>query len=175
MGNINLFITYITGFMSKIIDGKDHLLGRLASIVAKKLLEGTHICVLRCEKICISGSFFRNKIRFRNFLRKRMNTNPRRGPFHSRSPSSIFIRTVRGMLPYKTQRGAKAFMRLKCYEGIPWDMQNEARKACPDAYRILRLKPERKYTCLSRISSEHGWKNEQLLNQLEKLRKQRKK
>ncbi len=30
------------------------------------------------------------------FLRKRMNTNPSRGPFHFRAPSRIFWRTVRG-------------------------------------------------------------------------------
>ena len=30
------------------------------------------------------------------FLRKRMNTNPSRGPYHFRAPSRIFWRTVRG-------------------------------------------------------------------------------
>ncbi|MFN9907975.1 MAG: uL13 family ribosomal protein [bacterium] len=34
-----------------IIDGKGHLLGRLASIVAKELLSGQRIVVVRCELI----------------------------------------------------------------------------------------------------------------------------
>lgn len=39
-----------------IIDGKGHLLGRLASIVAKQLLQGKKIVVVRSEQILISGS-----------------------------------------------------------------------------------------------------------------------
>ncbi len=38
------------------IDGKGHLLGRLASIVAKQLLEGKKITVVRTEAIIVSGS-----------------------------------------------------------------------------------------------------------------------
>lgn len=44
-----------------IIDGKGHLLGRLASIVAKQLLNGQKIVVVRCEALNISGEFFRSK------------------------------------------------------------------------------------------------------------------
>ena len=39
-----------------VIDGRGHLLGRLASIVAKQLLNGKKIVVVRCESILISGS-----------------------------------------------------------------------------------------------------------------------
>ena len=77
-----------------VIDGKGHLLGRLTSIVAKQLLWGKKIVVVRCEQIVISGSIKRNKIKFAQFIRKRMNTNPSRGPFHFRSPARIFWRTV---------------------------------------------------------------------------------
>ena len=43
------------------VDGKGHLLGRLASIVAKQLLNGQKIVVVRCEQLNISGEFFRAK------------------------------------------------------------------------------------------------------------------
>ena len=43
-----------------VIDGKGHLLGRLASIISKQILSGQKIVVVRCEEINISGSFFRN-------------------------------------------------------------------------------------------------------------------
>ncbi|NWY89494.1 RL13A protein, partial [Loxia curvirostra] len=69
-------------------------------------------------------------VKFLAFLRKRMNTNPSRGPFHFRAPSRIFWRTVRGpspqphllahgMLPHKTKRGQAALERLKVFDGIP--------------------------------------------------------
>jgi large subunit ribosomal protein L13Ae len=91
------------GFSSKpiIVDGKNHLLGRLAAKVAKQLLLGQKIVILRCESINISGNFHRSKLKFLAFLRKRCNVKPSRGPFHFRAPSRIFWRTVRGMLPHK--------------------------------------------------------------------------
>lgn len=45
-----------------IVDGKGHLLGRLASIVAKQILLGQKVVVVRSELINVSGSFFRNKV-----------------------------------------------------------------------------------------------------------------
>ena len=47
-----------------VIDGKGHLLGRLASTVAKQLLNGQKIVVVRCEALNISGEFFRAKCTF---------------------------------------------------------------------------------------------------------------
>ncbi len=52
---------------SVVIDGKGHLLGRLASIVAKQLLLGKKIVVVRCEQIVISGSRNYYSIKYLNF------------------------------------------------------------------------------------------------------------
>lgn len=41
---------------TKVIDGRDHLLGRLASIVAKELLAGQKIVIVRCDEMVVSGS-----------------------------------------------------------------------------------------------------------------------
>lgn len=51
----------LTARIQIVIDGKGHLLGRLASTVAKQLLEGQKIVVVRCEALNISGEFFRAK------------------------------------------------------------------------------------------------------------------
>ena len=52
--------------------------------------------VVRAEEITISGGLVRQKMKYERFLRKRMNSNPRKGPYHFRAPSRIFWRTVRG-------------------------------------------------------------------------------
>lgn len=80
-----------------VIDGRGHLLGRLASVVAKYLLQGGKVVVVRCEELNLSGHFYRNKIKFLAYLRKRCNVNPARGPFHFRAPSRIFYKAVRGL------------------------------------------------------------------------------
>ena len=44
-----------------VIDGKGHLLGRLAATVAKQLLCGQNVIVVRCEEVNIAGDFFKSK------------------------------------------------------------------------------------------------------------------
>ena len=44
-----------------VVDAKNHLMGRLASIVAKELLSGQKVVITRCEDINVSGSLYRNK------------------------------------------------------------------------------------------------------------------
>lgn len=95
-----------------VVDGKGHLLGRLASTVAKQLLSGKKIVVVRCEQIVVSGSIKRNKVKQAQFLKKRHNTNPKKGPIHFKSPARMFWRTLRGMLPHKTVRGQLALAKL---------------------------------------------------------------
>ena len=153
------------------IDGKGHLLGRLASIVAKQLLVGQKVVVVRCEELNMSGSFFRAKMKYHAFLRKRVITNPTRGPFHLRAPSRIFFRVLRGMLPHKTSRGAEAMARLKVFEGIPEPYASMKRMVVPAALRIHRLKPGRRFCTLGRLSHEVGWKYQDILGKMETERK----
>uniref|UniRef100_A0A2K6DBL9 60S ribosomal protein L13a n=1 Tax=Macaca nemestrina TaxID=9545 RepID=A0A2K6DBL9_MACNE len=47
-----------------VLDGRGHLLGRLAAIVAKQVLLGRKVVVVRCEGINISGNFYRNKLKY---------------------------------------------------------------------------------------------------------------
>lgn len=129
--------------------------------------------VVRCEGINISGSFYRNKLKYLAFLRKRCNVNPKRGPYHFRAPSKIFTRVVRGMLPHKLKRGDDALMRLRCHEGVPPPYDKVRRKIAPPALRILKLSPGRDYCVLGRLSQEVGWKYANVIEALELKRKAR--
>ena len=154
-----------------VIDGKGHMMGRLASIVAKQLLLGKKIVVVRCEAILISGSLMRNKVKYAQFRRKRLNTNPGRGPFHFRSPARMFWRTLRGMVPHKTVRGANAMARLATFEGIPEPYDKVKRLVVPDAIKVLRLRSDRRFTVLGALSKEVGWGYTDLVAKLEAQRK----
>merc|ERR1712221_48014 len=154
-----------------IIDGKDHLVGRLASTIAKCLLQGQKIVVVRCEKICISGNFYRNKLKVLDYLRKRMNTKPSKGPYHFRAPSKCLFKVVRGMIPHKTKRGMEALNRLKGFDGIPNPYDRQKRMVVPSALRVLKLKPGRKYCQIGRLSHETGWKYKPVIEALEEKRK----
>lgn len=153
------------------IDLKDHVLGRAAAIVAKQLLLGKKITVVRAEKATIAGTEIRNKIKYLNFLRKRKLTNPKKGPFHHRSPSDIFVRTVRSMLPRYTKRGQKALRSLVAYEGIPTNVARAgARVVIPKAVRFNCYKSERPFTVLGNMCKHVGWKYSDVVEKLEKAR-----
>lgn len=154
-----------------IIDGKGHLLGRLASVVAKELLNGQEVTVVRCEEIDISGTRHRNRKNFQNYLRKRTNTNPKWGPFHHRAPRMILLKTVRGMLPRKTKRGEEALKKLKAFEGIPPEFSKKKRMVVPDALRVTHLRPSSKYTNIGTLAGEMGWKYGALIRKMEAQRK----
>ena len=55
------------------------------------------------------------------------------------------------MIPHKTARGAAALQRLKLFEGVPPPYDRKKRMVVPDALRVLRLKPGRKY-CTVKVS-----------------------
>mmetsp|Transcript_46574 Transcript_46574/g.68827 ORF Transcript_46574/g.68827 Transcript_46574/m.68827 type:complete len:202 (-) Transcript_46574:46-651(-) len=154
-----------------IVDGRDHLLGRLCSVVAKELLAGQKVVIVRCDEMCISGSLIRNKVKYAQFRKKRMNTNPTRGPFHFKSPARMVWRTIRGMVHQKTTRGQQALARLSTFEGIPHPYDKMKRKVVPAALRVLRLKPSRQYTIMGELADAVGWKHKELLGRLEAKRK----
>ncbi|RZR89815.1 hypothetical protein BHM03_00017606 [Ensete ventricosum] len=115
-----------------VVDARHHMLGRLASIVAKELLNGQRVVVVRCEEICLSGGLVRQKMKYLRFLRKRMNTKPSHGPIHFRAPAKILWRTIRG---------------LKAYEGVPPPYDKMKRMVIPDALKY-ELEAKRKERAL---------------------------
>ncbi|KAB0402100.1 hypothetical protein E2I00_012647 [Balaenoptera physalus] len=176
-----------------VLDGRGHLLGRLAAIVAKQVLLGRKVVVVRCEGINISGNFYRNKLKYLAFLRKRMNTNPSRGPYHFRAPSRIFWRTVRGMLPHKTKRGQAALDRLKVFDGIPPPYDKVSKTHLPQrhlcvwrqdvsapplvtlasfSYSFVSPSPPQ-FAYLGRLAHEVGWKYQAVTATLEEKRKEK--
>ena len=128
------------------------------------------VCV-RCEDIVISGGMVRQKAKFERFLRKRSVTNPRRGAVKFRAPSKILWRTVRGMVPHKTARGAAAMERLKSFEGVPAPYDKVKRMVVPDALKVLRLQQGHKFVRLGDMASQVGWKHNDTVAELEAKRK----
>jgi large subunit ribosomal protein L13Ae len=154
-----------------VIDGRGHLVGRLASKIAKELQNGQKVVVVRCEALLRSGSLFRNKLKYHEFLEKTRNTNPRKGHIHFRTPSRIFWRVVRGMLPHKTPKGSAALGRLKVFDGIPFPYDQKKRMVVPDALKVLRLKSHRKFCALGDLAGKIGWTRKDLVARLEEKRK----
>ena len=105
-----------------IIDATNLILGRLASYVAKKALLGEKVDIINSEKSVISGK--KQQI-YKETLRKRQRGIPLQGPYFPRQPDALVRRTIRGMIPYKTERGKKAFKNVHCWVGIPPEFKDK--------------------------------------------------
>jgi len=108
--------------MTKIIDGKNAVLGRLASYAAKEALKGEEIIILNCEEVIITGN---KKNIEKGFDAKRSRVgHSQKGPRHSKSSEKMVKRTIRGMLPdHREGRGKIAFKKIRCYVGVPKEFQ----------------------------------------------------
>lgn len=153
-----------------VIDAKGHLAGRLASYIAKESLNGQKISVVRCEKLLISGSMYRNKLKVMDFRNKRMSTNPKKGPIHQRSPAQMLLRKIRGMLPHKTPIGAAAFGRVKCFDGCPLSLNAKKKFVVRDALKCVRLKPRARHCCIADVATTCGWTKAAIINKFEAKR-----
>lgn len=123
--------------MVTIINGDGLLLGRLASITAKRALAGEEIAIVNAEKAIISGSRARVLANYRH-KRDRGASGDRWGPFVPRRPDHLMKRTIRGMLPYKRPRGVDAMKRIRCYVGVPAEFA-EMEMEVPEEVHMNRL------------------------------------
>jgi large subunit ribosomal protein L13 len=104
-----------------IIDAKDMIVGRIATVAAKKALLGENVDIVNCEHAFITGK--------KSFLiadiKRRIDQGTFKGPFISRMPDRFVRRIIRGMLPYKQEKGRKAFKRIMCYIGFPKELEGK--------------------------------------------------
>jgi large subunit ribosomal protein L13 len=105
-----------------IIDAKGLILGRMASNVAKRLLQGERVIIINSEKAAISGRKHSIVKDAKKFLEV---GHPKKGPYHPRRPDKIVSRTIRGMLPRRKPKGLQAYKRLRVYLGLPMEFANE--------------------------------------------------
>ena len=108
--------------MAAIIDAEGAVLGRLCTVVAKRLLKGEDIIVVNSEKAIVTGKKTMIK---EHYKQEREVGTYRKGPFYPRMPDQIMKRTIRGMIPYQQPHGRTAFKRLRCYMGVPQELKEK--------------------------------------------------
>lgn len=139
-----------------VIDASNQILGRLASKVAKLLLEGNEVIVVNVEKAVLSGEptmiieAYKKLFEVSNFR-----DLEKQGIRRPRTPVNLFKRTVRGMLPYKKPRGREALKRLRVHLGVPEGLEKTTfiRFDDSDASKL-----PRKYITLEELARQMGWR-----------------
>ena len=134
-----------------IVNADGLILGRMASVVAKKLLNGEKVIIVNAEKAVISGKKKSKIAEAKEFLEVGA---PKRGPFHYRRPDRIMRKTVRGMLPFKQPKGKTALKKLKVFISVPEDLKDKQAVSLEDA-QATKLKGP--YFTLMELAKEIGW------------------
>jgi len=135
-----------------IIDAEGLILGRMASQVAKRLLNGEKVVIVNAEKAIISGKRLSILREMQDFLQI---GHFRKGPYHPRRPDTIVKRVIRGMLPRKKPRGKEALKRLRVYIGIPEDYEGKEKERIFEADGRNLRGP---YIKVSELARNIGWK-----------------
>ena len=105
-----------------VVDASNLILGRMATVVAKRLLQGESVIILNAEKVVISG---KRLSRVKEAKRKLEIGHPRKGPYYPRRPDRFVKRAIRGMLPRKKPRGKEAYKRLRVFMGVPQEFESQ--------------------------------------------------
>jgi large subunit ribosomal protein L13 len=134
-----------------VINAEGLILGRMASKVAKKLLNGENVIIVNAEKSVLSGKKKSKVAEAKQFLEVGA---PERGPFHYRRPDRITRKTVRGMLPIKQPKGKTAYKRLKVFMGVPEDLKDQKLGTFEEA-QAAKLKGP--HFTLGELAKEIGW------------------
>jgi large subunit ribosomal protein L13 len=138
---------------STVIDASGLILGRMASIIAKRLLSEEYITIVNVEKTALSGKRLSRVKDARAFLEI---GHPRKGPFHPRRPDQIMRKAIRGMLPHRQPKGIIALKRLQVFLGMPDEFKNATVESIPEAH-VSRLKGS--YLTLGELAKEIGYKH----------------
>lgn len=134
-----------------IVDAEGLILGRLASHVAKRLLNGEEIVVVNAEKAIITGG--KDDV-IAHFRHRRDVGSGRKGPLYPRTPHMMLKRSVRGMLPYKKPRGRDAYKRLIVHISVPKEFRGKKFESVEGASQLS----TQRYMTLGEVSKVLGYK-----------------
>jgi len=137
-----------------VIDATDLILGRMASTVSKLILKGESVLIINAEKALISG----NKKNIIENVEKKIGLrtlgSQKKAPKQPRKPDGFVRLTVRKMLPWKKNRGKKAYRRLKVYVGEPEETKKLHVQTLPKAKRDVY-----KFMTVGELLKAFGWNN----------------
>lgn len=136
------------------IDGTNLRFGRVASKVAKRLINGENVVIVNVEKMAVSGSRASVMSKYERWMLLITHKNPEKvGIKQHRSPDRMLFFSIRSMLP-KSPTGKDALKRLKVYIGVPEELKSVKLQSIDEA-NIKTLRGN--YMLLDEVSKTLGW------------------
>ncbi|MEI7961276.1 MAG: 50S ribosomal protein L13 [archaeon] len=114
------------------IDLKGLVAGRVATKIAKALINGESVVAVNAESVVIVGRRENIVEKYKLRVDARVLSNPHFGPKYSRVPSNIFKKMVRNMLPTKGSTKDRMIKKLKVYNLVPKELAKEKMESFED-------------------------------------------
>lgn len=111
-----------------IYDAEGAIVGRLATVVAKRALQGEEVAIVNAEKAVISGDPLKTREKYYNRRQMTNKANPEQASKWPRRPDLLLKKIISGMLPKHSGRGKAAGERIKAYLGVPKGFEGKAQK-----------------------------------------------
>ncbi|APX96482.1 50S ribosomal protein L13 [Natronorubrum daqingense] len=134
-----------------VVNARDCILGRVASEVAQRALDGERVAIVNAEDAVITG----DKEDVFGTYRKRLELGSDRGPYYPKRPDTIFKRSVRGMVPHKKPRGREALDNVRVYVGNPYEDDDDREAEVLEGTSLDRLSNIR-FVHLGEVSDQLG-------------------
>jgi large subunit ribosomal protein L13 len=137
------------------IDGTNLRLGRVATGVAKQLINGNSVVIVNVEKMVVSGSRASVMSKYARWMELKTYKNPEEvGPKQHRGPDRLVFYAIRNMLP-KSPSGKDALKRLRVYIGVPEGLKSKSFQRIEEAdVKYLRGS----HMKLEELSRNLGWR-----------------
>lgn len=102
-----------------LINAENLIIGRIATVCAKKALQNEEVVVVNAEKGVFTGRKQDLLKKYQTRINLHTKANPKKGPKGVRMPDQIVRGTIIGMLPRNRKTGTDAIKRVKVFIGIP--------------------------------------------------------
>ncbi len=136
------------GVLKMIIDGKNAILGRMATYTAKQLLKGEEVIIVNSAEVVITGN---PRQIVSKYLKRRRGGSAHHGPFFPKNPDLIVRRAVRGMMP-KTKKGRASFRKLRVHILVPSEHKDKKME------KIAIKKVKVSFIRVGELAKSLGWK-----------------
>jgi large subunit ribosomal protein L13 len=137
-----------------IINAEGLVAGRLASNIAKKIIEGEQITIINAEKAILVGSYSAIIPKMRQRVDATVKSNPHYGPKYDRIPSKMLRRMIKGMLPNKKKTAERLLKQLTIYNSVPKQINIEK----TETIEKTKCNEKQDFMSLEKIAKELGGK-----------------
>jgi len=128
-----------------IVDAKGLVAGRIATKVAKALINGEKVTVLNADGAVVVGNTDSIMAKYKMRVDGAVKSNPLFGPKYSRIPDRMFRRMVRNMLPTKKSAKERLIKNLEVFNAVPKELAKEKALTfeefkCNERYGFMTMK-----------------------------------